>query len=638
MTDEEKLQRLHDALNEPDGAHGYSHAQIKAKIGELKDRAPASAQGLRPGEMSGFKSTVSPIGEAPPEVVAKRRGIMDRLGEGIETIGTGLGAIGEAITSPGEMTPERASQLARGVDDVTSLGYGQRLADAANRKLSEQRPNSVLHRDLTLDPDEMEREARFRTGGNIVGTLLPSGPASLMRKGIGAATRAMGTGSGIVSGMGRGALAAGAGYEVTAPILAAAHAESAGDRASAAEEAATDPLGLGLAVTAGGIGGGGRGKAVAIRDPRTESGRTLRDIEAAGGKTRMFGEPVKGGLYESAEMKGLAEGRAGTEQLAAGAEERMHRTTSEGVKATRRQYASDLDQVLSQNSKRPFLMQNAHTGLDRLEDEITVRRGQPGEMVADPTGTHRAIQQIRGLLTGPGGAAVVSGEDLLKIRKLASARAFAESDPAAGRVLSIILSDIDKDIAAGQKTVPGGRAVADMNRSYREGMSRATQANDVLYGKRRPEVERTAAARKTAEQRLMRVGDETVAGLTDKTSELGPEYQGEMTKIRAKKAQERIRRGDPQTSQPFERTIARAGWMRHLLGMLGLSVGGPRGFVAGEALGAMGENPLANQVRITLPVAKAAGKMTGGRVGLPDAILSAVERKRRKKQEQETRP
>jgi hypothetical protein len=369
----------------------------------------------------------------------------------------------------------------------------------------------------------------------------------------------------------------------------------------------------------------------------------------------MFGkEPVEGGLYETSEFRALPKGLAGTAELAGSAEERMHAATGRGVRATMDEFGRGVDERLGamERSGRQVRTPVAHQALRDMYEEMKVKRGTEhaeyvggkdlgtaittiwrhlSTLAPDPSNPERMIPHPE-----------VSAHDLRLVRRNASDKAYAASNPYEHRVLNKILSAIDEDIAnvPGSPLAPEGMPLADMNRKYAAGMGQAENINDILYGKQERSVDRTTAEQKTAQQRLMRTGDETRAGLTDRVDELGqygPEYSDELRKIRAKKAQESLR-GGPETGVPIETSIARAGRMRYLLSVLGLDLGGLGGAAAGHVVGSALDAPTATAVRKVLPVAEQAGKRVTGRSGVGgDAISGIAARRGRKRREEEER-
>lgn len=668
MTPEEKIARLKKALQEPEGT--YTHAQIREKIDSLGGGSIASRA----------QPITSSFGK-PPEVAAKQTA-MERLKEGVSTIGEGIGAIGTAIRHPIDTftNPARVSQMARGVDDMLTFGYGQKLADKANQ---------ALGREPSFAPsaEQMDDESRFRTGGQLVGSALPGAAKTTGKLGVKAAEKALGRvpAKGMIPGAGMGAAKAVVGYELSAPVIAAAHADAGGleDRVKAAERAASDPLGLAMSVTGGAVGGAGKGKAAAIRDPKTRSGQVLKDFEQAGpgAKIRPFGdEPVAGGLYESPALKNLPHGKEGKNLLASQSAEKVAGANQARLKAARAQWGDTVDQILTEHGDARHPMANAHKALDAMEGENTING------VVGDEGVHRAIGKVRKMLTvetpgqldpeatiakfkqanglpptarlpdhiirdvlgNPGQAAVmtpgtreasVSAGDHVKARKLVRALADQAPDPSEKRVYKMILGSMDKDAMAVDPRI------VELNRNYSAALKPADAASRITFGKRTksvggPDGELTESERTTGTRRLGSIGEDTqmatVRRVGDRLSRVGPEYEREVRLLRAKNAQEQLRPGQNVSTQ-LEKGLAQGRGRLRATSLVAALAGRPLAWLAGAGIDALDSNQLGRQVRKTLPVSEAVGKRFDGRLGSTVGAsdeLSRAARKRGKKKRQ----
>lgn len=154
---------------------------------------------------------------------------------------------------------ERRRQLERGVDDMVTLGHGQKLADLIGRKIADtsagralgETPGNQLGATAASD---QAAAPEFRQLGNVVGMAMPGATSHIAKEGGGFV-------SGLTSGLaapttalGRAAMAGGkslAGYEATAPVLAGLSAGAEGHRIEAASDAATDPVGIGMSAISG---------------------------------------------------------------------------------------------------------------------------------------------------------------------------------------------------------------------------------------------------------------------------------------------------------------------------------------------------------------------------------------------------
>jgi len=194
-----------------------------------------------------------------------------------------FGAVGGALGVLKD--PAKRRELERGVDDVVTLGHGQRLAATLENTAAGQRVSQALGvTDGGLSPEQAEKDAaaapEYRTAGQTYGMALPN-PVSkivgpLASKAVSPLAKAFegAIGSKIVdaaskipfAGPAAATLAAGAGgaargaaeYELTAPIAAAASAGAEGHRLEAAREAAADPAGLLLSAGTGAVASVGR--------------------------------------------------------------------------------------------------------------------------------------------------------------------------------------------------------------------------------------------------------------------------------------------------------------------------------------------------------------------------------------------
>lgn len=209
----------------------------------------------------------------------------DRFGAGLSRIGgtiaSGAGAAADALSSPTELltNPSKRRELERGVDNMVTLGYGQKAADWVSRKFDP--PETQLG--ATKDSDQQAAPG-YRELGEGAGMLLP-GASSLAGK-LGGKLAGMGSGVGMSgASLGTRLLTGGArgvaGYEATAPALAGLSADASGNRLSSAADAATDPAGL---LMSGGLGTAGAAAEKAVETaPGRVAGRRAKEI--ASGET-----------------------------------------------------------------------------------------------------------------------------------------------------------------------------------------------------------------------------------------------------------------------------------------------------------------------------------------------------------------
>lgn len=208
------------------------------------------------------------------------------------TVASGAGAMLEGALHPVDTitSPQRRREFERGVGDVVTLGYANRLA------------SKVDPENFGPEAEAADAEAApgFRAAGGLTGMFMPSPAAALAGK----AAKAI---------PGTGALAAGArgvaGYEAAAVPAAAAQTAFAGgdlgDVANAAADAATDPAGL--AIGAGASAMNVVGPKIADRIEETRGAKARRIIEQKGGGTVSLASPGKGGVFDTA-LAGIGTG------------------------------------------------------------------------------------------------------------------------------------------------------------------------------------------------------------------------------------------------------------------------------------------------------------------------------------------
>jgi hypothetical protein len=228
---------------------------------------------------------------APPPTALGN--ITDNAGHIGRTFFGGMHAAAEGISHPiATVTdPAKRRQLERGVDDMVTLGYGQRAAGAIGRALGDQ-PDVDLQ---ATEAADQQAAPEFRSLGNVAGMFTP-GAASLIGRGAsGVAGRAV-AGAAPTSALGAagsGAARGMLGYSLAAPVTAALSASAAGDRLGAAERAGGDLFGLGLS---GVVGGGGAAAANRINNSRGAEARRLIEERGAGARVGVL-TPGEGGVF-----------------------------------------------------------------------------------------------------------------------------------------------------------------------------------------------------------------------------------------------------------------------------------------------------------------------------------------------------
>jgi len=210
------------------------------------------------------------------------------------TVKRGAGAAIEGIRHPIDTAtdPAKRRELERGLDDMLTLGYGQKVASWAGEKLGD-KPEETLAATAAADA---QAAPGFREAGNLAGMFTPGATQLASRAGGALVGKALGgiKPAGALAAAGLGAVKGAAGYEATAPALAAAAASSEGRRLEAAREAATDPTGL---ITAGVLGGAGEGAAKGVANTKGAKAAALVE-EKGGGATVGPLSPGKGGVFD----------------------------------------------------------------------------------------------------------------------------------------------------------------------------------------------------------------------------------------------------------------------------------------------------------------------------------------------------
>ena len=668
MTPEDRA-ALEEALGDP--AQKANHGRIRAAL--------QKAQTHQPGE--GNKQLDFVPGPAPRESFSDR----------ISAMGRGVQALGSTALHPIDTfsSPEKTRQLARGALDVTTLGYGTKLADEMHARLPAGFPGnaSAAGRRPFAETEASDAEAApdYRTAGSIPAMFAPN-PANLLFRGAGAVVgrgfNKVPVGS-AAAGAPMGAAKSIVSYEATAPFMAGAHADSSGRRLEAAKEAAIDPLGLMLSGTLGAAGGAGRGNAARIRDPKTETGRVLETVRERGGpgaRINMFGEPVTGGIFESPDMKSVSTGRRGTGDLAERQTTRIDTANTNRLREARAQYGDAVDDVIASHGDRPHPTPNAHKALDAMDADNTVNGVIGDEGVARATDKVRRMltqqgvdtneqatlanvmrktgipetarlnpQAIKALLAQAGPEDIVAtprqqatAGDMVKTRKIVRQLANNAPTPSENRVYQVILGAMDEDAALVDPRI------REMNANFRKAMEPIEQSNEILFGKKGRDPGLSEAQRRTGDANFMRMGEETQAGIVrepafQRLEQLGPEYRDASSMMRAKVAQEKLRRGDPETSTSLPHELARAfrrgGGPAAAGAIIGGKLAGPVGAAVGTAagvgVGAYRANPVANRIRIGLPASEAVGKLSGRSAVGVDQITGIARNRGKKKRKQE---
>lgn len=447
-------------------------------------------------------------------------------------------------------------------------------------------------------------------------------------------------------------------------------------------------VGAGLGFGAGAIGATGSRVAGAIRNPKTLVGRTIADVEAAGGRIHPVGEPVSGGVYETPEMQALPEGKEGYNQLAYEEGQRITAHNDAKLKNARSDYGQQIGQHLAANGDNIHFVVDTHNLLDRLAEENSINgvtgdphlanaidktrqmltkeiaprqalsplvhtpRPPPDSVPPGFAGTG-AVDEFGAPVTEPGakGHKTVGGKTNPGGRQ--PSMAYAKTEAAGPPQLPVEMTGnsarqplqseewpavtvpdliktkriVDGLAEHGMPATPENRPyrmiagslareleavdpnIAQLNKRYAGTMSDLERSNDVIYGSDRAETPTRAAKERRAAGFLGRIGDDTQAGTIAapqlrELADADPVYAKAFERVKAKKAQERLRYGYPEISTNIEK--------------------------AGHSF--VRQNLDAAKARIALPIAEAAGRIGPSPLSmmyLPEAVRRAQEAKRR---------
>jgi hypothetical protein len=195
----------------------------------------------------------------------------------------------------------------------------------------------------------------------------------------------------------------------------------------------------------------------------------------------------------------------------------------------------------------------------------------------------------------------VKVRDLVKVKRIVNDLAeHGQPATAENRPYRMIASSLGREL---EQIDP---EIAGINQHYAAEMAKLERQNDIIYGANKADVGTRAARERRAALFLGRAG--ASARQMDEVAALAPENQDAITKIRAKKAEERLRYGFPRVSTSIERA--------------------PHHFVA--------HNLEAVKARIALPVAEAMGRARAPKnpvANFPGAVRIGVEAKRKKEKE-----
>lgn len=225
----------------PKAASKYA-GLYEATSPEVTAEAPRPTLGQRIGNtLHGIKETFVGGAKAAGEVLSDAKNVPGNL---VEAVKDPMRFVHGDFAEPAA----RRRQLERGVDDMVTLGHGQKLAarignaagDAPDVALGPETFNGTA----VANTQEADAAAapEFRQLGNVLGVATPGATASLAEGGAKIAGKVI-KGAGTAAKVGRSV----AGYELSAPAQVGLSAGAEGHRLESTIDAATDPVNLALA-------------------------------------------------------------------------------------------------------------------------------------------------------------------------------------------------------------------------------------------------------------------------------------------------------------------------------------------------------------------------------------------------------
>jgi hypothetical protein len=467
-------------------------------------------------------------------------------------------------------------------------------------------PAKAMEATGILSKEDRERiKAESPTAGNIggwTGLALSSigGPEAAIARGVGAGAKAarvalpaMGrtAAARVATSAGEAALSGAA----TGAAKTAVDGGSLGDIADSAKGGAV--IGGVVGGAAKGIAEGGRAVASKIGDPRTLMGRTVEYLQK--GK--------KSGHFDTPEFKDLPAGKAGYNEAADNAGQKITAYNQQQLKAARSDYGKRLDTILEDSGDVPVPLDNVHARIETLDTENMVN----GVRVDEKLGA--ALDKTTRMLSRKtlDGTQLQGGtlRDVIKAKKAVEKMAeFGGPVTADNRPYRIIYKELADEASALDPRL------AKLNAEYGKTISKLERANDILYGKEVPDVAGRASSERQAAARLGRLGDDTQAGTVgerqlEELAALDHKYAELLDSIELKKAYERTRYGMPQMSKSPEK------W----------------------GLGLLEQNAGALTARVLDPAARGAASGASVASRAAPAITNPIVRARQKEKEREER-
>lgn len=458
-----------------------------ARLKELESGGddPFSARLQELASASGAPSDV-PAQAATPKKPEERSFLAraaDQIGEGIGHIGAVAKAQGgrllDAVTSPiksaqANWSPEGIAQnaaerreLLRGVDDITMLGHGQRLAGAVGDALGDEARGTSLNQTREADA---KAAPDVRAATQFVAPFILPNPVGIAGKTggaflEGAAPQAMAK----VLQLGQKVPAPVAGlaaYEATAPVAAGLSADAGGHRLESAKAAAQDPLGTSLSVIAPGIASvfkkgvlnsegaqarrlieeRGNGATVGLRTPGSGG---VFDAELAGVPANDRGIGIAGKRGATAAIDNMEQAHADAHGYDYRGGPELERQAARDVKDTNRSAAQDMRQAgretygevqRAERDAREFATEQAPTLLSALDERHRVEGSEPYRVLSDvidrqssqlpPRDAAELVSHIDNSLHDLG----TPGDVIAQLGSIRS-RMETRRDPASGRIL-----------------------------------------------------------------------------------------------------------------------------------------------------------------------------------------------------------
>lgn len=385
----------------------------------------------------------------------------------------------------------------------------------------------------------------------VVKTVLSAGAGSLARLGGRAASTMLGrVASGVTSGAAAGGTASGlSGGDVSEGALKGA---LMGGATSAVPEI--------LNAGARGVQKGAADLRAHLRDPRTEIGRSIAEMDKA----------KASGYLTDPKFQALPYGAPGFNQAAAEAEQNIAAHNDQFLRSEGDFYKGEQNRIFSESADRLHYIPDSEEALNTLQAENTVNGVVADEKLGE------AIDKVKRMLTTDTG--VVSGgavpeaikdsavptvetitapavkvSDLVKTKRLVDGLAEygmpATPENVPYRKLSGILGKELEGISP---------EMAGLNKRYAAAMGKVEDANAIMYGKDAARISRTPAKQRQAASFLGRIGDNTQAATgaaaqqIEELRALDPAYAREIDRVAAKKAVERTRFGMPTVSRRIE--------------------------------------------------------------------------------------